>query len=340
MSDPAAKRRVNILAIDGGGIRGLIPAVILSQIEEAIAKPLAQVFDLIVGTSTGGIIAAAIGAGAKDGEAYPARELIGLYVQNGPAIFDLDCLHYVEQVARPKYSPEPLERVLLEYFGDSDLKSAKTNLLISSYDLDHQMPFFFKSAKARRNPAFNWKLRDVARATSAAPTYFPPIRLDNGRAAYTLVDGGVCVNNPSVAGYAEARRLFPAATDFLLISVGTGDRHDLFLYEDVRTWGLMQWAQQIVPVFMDSVSEASEYEMHYILGQDRNFRFQPALQERNSPMDCVTRENLAELQEIALAYLRSRRPSPHGEPSPAEQFKRVCALLSEPRPTRAAKAAA
>ena len=340
MSDPAARRRVNILAIDGGGIRGIIPAVILSQLEEAIGRPLWQIFDLIVGTSTGGIIAAAIGAGAKDGDAYTAGELIDLYVRNGPTIFHLDCLHYVEQVARPKYSPEGLERVLLEYFGDSELRSAKTNLLISSYDVGHQLPFFFKSAKAKKNPAFNWKLRDIARATSAAPTYFPPVQLSNGRVAYTLVDGGVCVNNPSVAGYAEARRLFPEATDFLLLSAGTGDRHDGLRYADVRDWGLVQWAQQIVPVFMDSVAEAAEYEMHYFLGRDRNFRFQPRLDKKNSPMDCVTQENLAELQEIALRYLRSKRPSPHGGPSPAHSFKRVCALLTESRYTRAAKAAA
>jgi len=329
MSDPAEPKRRNILTIDGGGIRGIIPAMMLAQLEKCIDRPLWEVFDLIVGTSTGGIIAAAIGAGAKNGDAYRPSELVDLYVENGPAIFHADLVHRIEQFIRPKYSPEPLEKVLLSYFGDSELTTAKTNLLISSYDVDHQMPFFFKSSKAMTNPAYNWKLRDIARATSAAPTYFPPIRLDNGHAAYTLVDGGVCVNNPSVAGYAEARCLFPDATDFLLVSVGTGDRNDGLQYDNVRNWGMLQWAEQIVPVFMDSVSESSDYEMHYIVGRDRNFRFQPTLPPKNSSMDCVTPENLRELQEIALAYLQDENPSPFNGPPPAQKFKQVCTLLRE-----------
>ncbi len=334
----ARPHRVNVLAIDGGGIRGLIPATILAQLEDNLKRPLCEVFDLIVGTSTGGIIAAAIGAPAKSGKPYQPKELVELYVRNGPAIFDFDLLHCVEQYVRPKYSPKALEEVLLEYFGDTELKSAKTNLLISSYDIDHQMPFFFKSAKAKKMPAYNWKLRDVTRATSAAPTYFPPIHVDNGHDAYTLVDGGVCVNNPSVAGYAEARRLFPDADDVLLVSVGTGDRHDRLRYEDVRHWGMIQWAEQIVPVFMDSVSESADYEMHYILGSERHFRFQPVLPPKNSSMDCVTRENMEQLQEIARKYLRRKTADGIDKRSPAEKFKRVCELLAEPHRAKSAAA--
>jgi len=329
MVDPATvKGRVNILSIDGGGIRGIIPAVILSKLEECLGKPLAAIFHLIVGTSTGGIIAAAVGSSANGGKPYRPKDLVNLYVKNGPAIFNLDFVHRIEEFVRPKYSPEPLEKVLLQYFGDTDLKSAQTNLLISSYDIEHQIPFFFKSEKAQHKDAYNWKLRDVTRATSAAPTYFPPTRIDNGHGAYTLVDGGVCVNNPCMAAFAEAKRLFKNAADFLMVSVGTGDRNDCLHYNSVRNWGMIQWAEEIVPVFMDSVSESSDYEMHYILGPGKSFRFQPRLKPGNSSMDCVTPANLAALQKIPADYLKKTKADAFDKRSPKQKFTDVCALLS------------
>jgi uncharacterized protein len=320
-------RRIQVLTIDGGGIRGIIPAVILAEIEARVNRPLWQVFDLIAGTSTGGIIAAAIGAGAKGGDAYRPGELVDLYVANGPEIFHRRFLTSVLQLFGPKYSAKGLERVLQIFFGESMLSSAKTPLLISSYDVDHQMPFFFKSQKTN-DPAYNWKLREVARATSAAPSYFPAIRLNNGRAAYTLVDGGVCVNNPSVAAFAEARRIYPDANDILVVSVGTGDRNDGLTYSQVRRWGLLGWGKHLPAVFMDSVSETSDYEMHYLLGAGRNYRLQPELVKASPDMDCVSEENLQALKEEASAFLRQQKI--------AARMDEMCTQLSQPRPAHAA----
>ena len=115
-----------------------------------------------------------------------------LYIENGPEIFHRTIFTNIENWIRPKYSPEPLERILLKFFGDTELKSAKVPLLIGSYDVENQLPFFFKSQRIPENPNYNWKLRQVARATSAAPTFFPPVRLKNDyHESYTLVDGGV-----------------------------------------------------------------------------------------------------------------------------------------------------
>ena len=142
------------------------------------------------------------------------------------------------------------------------MSSALTNLLISSYDLQSQLPFFFKSERAKRDPAYDWKIRDIARATSAAPTFFPPFHLQRGDQDYALVDGGVFVNNPAMAAYAEARSIFPDARQYVVVRVGTGDRQDHISFAAARKWGLLQWAKQIVPVFMDSVSEAVDFSSH------------------------------------------------------------------------------
>lgn len=104
-------------------------------------------------------------------------------------------------------------------------------------------------------------MREIARATSAAPTFFPAFRLTRANEAYTLVDVGIFVNNPGMAAYAEARNLYPEESEFLIVSVGTGDRNDRITYREAKGWGLLGWANQIVPVMMDSVSEAVDYEL-------------------------------------------------------------------------------
>jgi patatin-like phospholipase/acyl hydrolase len=320
------RRPINVLAIDGGGIRGIIPAVILSAIEKRLGRPIHEVFHLIAGTSTGGIIAVAIGAGANNGAPYTPADLVNLYVENGPAIFPKNIFTGIKNWVRPKYSPEPLESVLKKFFGETELASAKLPLLIGSYDVENQIPFFFKSQRIARNPNYNCKLRDVARATSAAPTFFPPIKLSNQyHESYTLVDGGVCVNNPAMAAYAEARHIFGEA-DYLVASIGTGDRQDGLRYPQVKNWGLAQWAKRIPSVFMDSTSEAADYELYFMLGRKNHFRFQAELTYSANEMDCVTEENMQNLQRDAKACLEKN----------SDRFEELCSALSARQPWAAA----
>ena len=296
---------IKVLAIDGGGIRGIIPAIILAEIQKRITPELFQVFDLIAGTSTGGIIALGIGTKCKGGRPYAPAELLDLYVQNGPAIFKKNLLTPERQIILPKYSPEPLECVLAQFFQDVEFSTALTPLLISSYDLQGQIPFFFKSHRIAADPTFNWKLTEIARATSAAPTFFSPLHLTRDNQDYALVDGGVFVNNPAMAAYAEARSLYPDATEIMVVSVGTGDRQDRITYSAAKDWGLLGWSREIVPVLMDSVSEAVDYEMRSIPGCTY-YRLQVAdLHEASSAMDDVDAVNLAKLQSVALDYASS-----------------------------------
>src|SRR5216683_4028303 len=221
---------INVLSIDGGGIRGIIPASILEALEQCIGRELHQVFDLIAGTSTGGIIALGIGTTANGGKPYRPEDLVGLYVANGPSIFKKDLLTPLKSFFGPKYAPDALEKVLSIFFGETELRSALTPLLISSYDLQRQVPFFFKSHRIAEDPTYNWKVRQIARATSAAPTFFPPLHLRGDGKDHALVDGGIFVNNPAVAAYAEARHVYPDASEFVIVSVGTGDRDDKITY--------------------------------------------------------------------------------------------------------------
>jgi len=259
-------KSIKVLAIDGGGIRGIIPAVILAELQKRLGQDLYKSFDLVCGTSTGGIIALGIGTRCNQGQPYSPDQLVDLYVQNGPVIFKKNFLTPARQLILPKYSPDSLQATLVTFFQSTEFQTALTPLLISSYDLHGQLPFFFKSHRIAGDLSYNWKVTDIARATSAAPTFFPPLHLTRNGKDYALVDGGLFVNNPSMAAYAEARSLYPDATRIVVVSVGTGDRQDQITYASAKQWGLLGWAKQIVPVLMDSVSEAVDYEIKALPG--------------------------------------------------------------------------
>jgi patatin-like phospholipase/acyl hydrolase len=312
---------IKVLSIDGGGIRGIIPAIILSELQKRLGKNLYEVFDLIAGTSTGGIIALGIGTPANQGQPYTPDELLNLYVQNGPAIFQKNFLAPEKELLFPKYSPDGLEGVLAKFFQATEFKTALTPLLISSYDLQGQLPFFFKSHRIASDPNYDWNVTSIARATSAAPTYFPPLHLTKGAEDYALVDGGVFVNNPAMAAYAEARSLYREFAEFVVVSVGTGDRQDGIAYAQAKEWGLVDWAKQIVPVFMDSVSEAVDYQLNLMPGCTYH-RLQPShLQAAENDMDDVTPENLANLRETAKEYVATH----------TAELDAICAELNEGR---------
>jgi patatin-like phospholipase/acyl hydrolase len=297
---------IKVLAVDGGGIRGIVPAVILGELQKRLGRELWQTFDLIAGTSTGGIIALGLGTLCNNGKPYSADQLLNLYVQNGSAIFQKSWLTPLRQLLLPKYSPDGLQATLTRFFQATEFCTALTPLLISSYNLQKQLPFFFKSHLIAARPDYNWKVTDIARATSAAPTFFPPFHLTRGADDYALVDGGVFVNNPSMAAYVEARLLYPDAARVVVVSVGTGDRQDRITYATAKDWGLIGWAKQIIPVLMDSVSEAVDFELA-TLPECTYYRLQVTdLPPAAGEMDNVAPDNLATLQTLAKNYVAAQ----------------------------------
>lgn len=319
--DTSDVKSIKVLSIDGGGIRGIIPAIILAELQARLGTDLYKVFDLISGTSTGGIIALGIATRCKGDKPYSPDELSDLYVRKGPAIFHKSLLTFVTQFIRPKYSPASLEEALREFFRETPLSAALTPLLISSYDLQSQLPFFFKSHRIAALPEYDWELKTIARATSAAPTFFPPLHVARRGEQYTLVDGGLFVNNPAMAAYAEACRLYPKATRFVVVSAGTGNRQDHITYATAKTWGLFGWAKQIVPVLMDSVSEAVDYEIGLIPGCTY-YRLQVSdLQPASNAMDDTSPENLANLQMVAKKYIQAH----------TMKLQKLCSILKAGR---------
>ena len=308
---------VRILSIDGGGIRGIIPALVLAELERRAGRPICRLFDLIAGTSTGGILALGLVRAKADGTpAYSAGDLVGLYEDAGPTIFApsvwmrIPVLRTVVELVAPKYRARNIEAVLLRYFGDARLSQAITPILVTSYELSRRDPWFFRSERAKREADHDFPMREVARATSAAPTYFPPLGLPapDPASPYGLVDGGVYANNPALCAYVEGHTLHPHARDFLLVSLGTGQTADRIAYRRARGWGLAGWARPLLSVVFDGVSDTVDYQLDRLLrpvagGPKRHYRFQAALTPDEETMDDASGPHIAALKRVAQGII-------------------------------------
>ncbi len=294
--------RVRVLSIDGGGIRGIIPAIVLAELEARAQKPVAALFDLIAGTSTGGIIALALARPGEDGgPAWSAATLVELYEQEGPAIFSRPLGHQIRTIRGlidEKYPSDGLDAALERYLGESRLSEALTDVLVTAYETERRRPFFFKSAAARTEPGRDFAMAAAARATAAAPTYFEPALVQAGDSAdyFSLVDGGVFATNPAMCAFAEVRRHHPDA-EVVLLSLGTGQLTRPLPYADVKDWGLVEWARPILDVVFDGVSDTVDYQLDQLLGQSRYWRLQVALDGGASDdLDNAGAENLRRLR--------------------------------------------
>jgi uncharacterized protein len=293
---------VRILAIDGGGIRGLIPAVVLADLERRTGRRTAELFDLIAGTSTGGILACGLTRpGDGGGPAFTAADLIGLYESEGPEIFHRSLVKRIESVegyADERYDDTGLNAALRRYLDGTRLSQAVTDLFITAYEIERRQAFFFRSSRARTDPTYDFAFVDTARATSAAPTYFEPVRVSDvaGAASYALVDGGVFALNPAMCAFAELAATGRRDDIDLVVSLGTGSHTRRLPFEDVRGWGQLEWARPLVDVVFDGVAQTVDFELGQLLGSERYVRFQIELTEASDDLDDAGDRNLEALR--------------------------------------------
>jgi hypothetical protein len=307
---------VKVLSIDGGGIRGIIPAAVLAEIERRVGAPIAERFDLIAGTSTGGIIALGLTVPGTTGQpAHSAQSLVELYKSEGQTIFSRSIWHEVRAVGsalEDKYPAAGVEAVLKKYLGETRLKDAQTEVLVPAYEIEDRTPWFFSSRKAATSEDYDFPMWQVGRATSAAPTYFEPARLPakNDRGYWALVDGGVFANNPALCGLAEVSSNFRGehageTPDVLVVSLGTGELTRRIPYDKARHWGLVGWAHPLLSVVFDGVSKTVDFQVAELCRvaeglPQRYYRLQVNLAEFGSDdLDDASGTNVAALERHA-----------------------------------------
>jgi uncharacterized protein len=293
-----------ILSCDGGGIRGVLTAVLLNRLLAAY-PPLLQdrpgTITMFAGTSTGGILALGLASGMT-----PA-EIRDLYVTNGKLIFDSSWTRDVVEIggiSGSKYDNVNLKQILLETFGAQKLKDLKPRVLIASFSLDNQAdasertwnPKFFHNFTGADSDG-EFLAVDVAMSTSAAPTYFPSYGV--------YVDGGVIANNPSMAAIAQAldgRNQADQRTTLdgiKLLSLGTGASLQYIDGQD-HDWGDARWIKPILNVMMDGSVGVADFECRQLLG-NRYCRVEPIFPAGKSfPMDDVSK--IVDLMDLANSF--------------------------------------
>jgi predicted acylesterase/phospholipase RssA len=325
---PTERKTVRLLSIDGGGIRGLIPAVILAGMQKMLGStPLVDLFDVVSGTSTGGLIALGLTVpGANGKPMYTADDMVQLYTQDGSRIFSRSFWYRLCSLRgwiRPKWPTTGIDAVLAEKFQSVELKDALKEVVITSYGLQHRQVRLFTRTLARLHARDNFYMRDVARATSAAPTYFAPAEIHDigSNSRMIMVDGGVGANNPCLAALVETMKMFPGK-DVFMVSIGTGKGARPFPPRQALRWGILGWAVPITDVLFDAQASLAAEEMMMLLPRKHDehpnrFRFQPTLAQANEQMDDVSPANLAALQKDAQELLDSKK----------DEFKTVCERL-------------
>jgi hypothetical protein len=281
------------LSLDGGGLRGIITAILLDRLETSCPGFLASV-DLFVGTSTGGILALALAAG------LPPATLVELYENQGAKIFQKSIgrdLLSLGNLVGAEYDNRNLRKILKHTFGSRLLAELNRKVAIPAFKLDTKDRYADGEERGWRPKIFhnyegygsdeNELVADVALYTSSAPTYFPT--------SDSFIDGGVVANNPSMVAVAQALdvRCQPSdplpprqLKDLVLLSVGTG-MSLTYLKGDRLDWGVVQWARPLLNILMDGVADIADFQCCQILGE-RYERLQTIfMQDDKLPLDGV-----------------------------------------------------
>ncbi len=349
-----ARPKYKILSIDGGGIRGIIPALLLSEIERRTQKPIFSLFDLITGTSSGGILALGLTKPRLTYDIsdnlpvaeYTAEDLLQFFLEYGVEIFYEPLferlLGPLEDIfLQPKYPSESKEEIFRQYFGNALIENNLKEVFVTSYDIEQRIPIFFTNklekqqieSKNFQKLCGGFSLLDAALATSATPTYFAPHRIvnpHNSGIAYTLIDGGIFANNPAhlaileaqISSKRKAQKLLNTE-DILVVSLGTGSLTSVYPYKEVKNWGLLQWGRPLLNIMFDGSSEVVAGELEQLFEPSEKeaksfyYRFQTLLDSELEEIDNTKLQNTRQLQAIAHRLISQK----------SQQIDELCSLL-------------
>ncbi len=316
-----------ILSIDGGGMRGILSGQLLVALEKKIQQKsgnssarIADYFDMIAGNSTGGILTCFYLCPDENFPSRPlfsAEEALNLYLQHGQEIFKDETrqkLISLGGLTNEKYPVDLFESLLKKYFKDIKLSQLLRPCIIPSYNIFKRSTHFFTQHDAIKNTDYDFYVRDVARATSAAPTYFEPALVSSfAEVSYPLVDGGVFANNPSLCAYAEARQHFKinngsknvSAKEMFIVSIGTGSEKRSLNYNTTKGWGALGWIFPVLDVVLSGAVDTVDFQLQQIFeseGCAQNYiRINPKLGNAKPEMDNASSLNLEALKEAGIA---------------------------------------
>ena len=283
--NPFSKKYKKVLAFDGGGVRAIMGVYFLKKLEEESSKSIFDSFDLFIGTSAGATNALMLG-------------------MNGCKIEDLEKFWTVENLkkimnqsfidktsifqTRPKYSNNGKKEILGNFFQNKKIGQSLKPIVVTAYDLEARKPILLSSYA---DP--NVLAVDAANASSAAPIYFPTASMEDGR---WLIDGGIVTNNPSLIGYAEAKKLF-STNNIKVLGIGAGLNKRKISGKNSRNWGALGWLRHDILGIMLESSLQNEI-LKELIGEDY-LRINSPIGEVNRRMDDISDSNLSKIRNLA-----------------------------------------
>ncbi|XP_077224466.1 patatin-like protein 2 [Tasmannia lanceolata] len=342
---PTYGNLITILSIDGGGIRGIIPAAILGFLESQLQEldgenaRIADYFDVIAGTSTGGLVTAMIAAPNENNRPlFAAKEIKDFYLDHGPKIFPQPCGPFpsaqiiVKEIFGPKYNGKYLHSLVKEKLGNVRLHQTLTNVVIPTFDIKQLQPTIFSTSGVKSDPSLDALLSDICIGTSAAPTYLPAHYFETKDSQenvreFNLIDGGVAANNPALVAISTVtKEVFDGNPDyfpikpvdygrFLVLSLGTGSpkKENTYNAALASKWGILDWllyggSTPIIDVFTQASADMVDIHIAVVfqaLHSERNYlRIQDDTLTGNvSSVDNSTKTNLKNLVAIGEGLL-------------------------------------
>jgi uncharacterized protein len=333
------EKKIVLLSLDGGGIRGIISCVILKYIEDRLKEldctdaKIGDYFDIIAGTSTGALIGSLL---LMPSESNPKRakhsitDALNIYLGEGKNIFSKTfwtILNNPLAVFKDNLSTIVLEQQLNNVFGRTELKDLIKPSAFVSYDTENQKPKIFNSIDGI-SPFRNFYLKDICRASSAAPTYFEPAKIKSFADQYfSCIDGGVFANNPTFVGYIESQKInfrkyskdsskydgVAPLQEFIIISIGNGSRAKSYKHEELVGISKSKWVDPLVDIFISTGVDMVDAEMKSMFNllkpkyQSNYYRFNPEIPESSIDLGNVSNSNIKTLLDVANDYVAKNK---------------------------------
>lgn len=318
-------RKIRILSLDGGGIKGVLSLYILEELKRQLmnigaTKPLSHYFDLLVGCSTGALVVLGLVApSAMDQRPLTVEQLTDLYQGKATSIFDTSLrpslFTFFLNLFTPPKTPVAFEEKLAMLFNDDTLKSIKKHVLVPCLNMRHYDPMFFTQLRPLEQTKPNFYLRDLSRAATSDPLLFPTkiIYTVDRQLPYCLVDGGFFALSPTLFAYTHSLKIFPDVNSRLLLSVGTGQVPYENRCEDVAKWSYSKWVSPLnesplTKCFFQGQIKSSNDAMRLIPNVDF-YRFEPPIDPTESGSLNSSKKNLENLNTVGMAYIESHQNS-------------------------------
>ncbi|KAK4393329.1 Patatin-like protein 3 [Sesamum angolense] len=348
LSNAQTKGRIaTVLSIDGGGVRGIIPGTILAHLESKLQEidgpnaRIADYFDLIAGTSTGGLLTSMLAVPGNDNRPiFPAKNITRFYFEHSPKIFPASRrANFVNIIANllggPKYDGIYLKSLIRKLLNNVTVSQTLTNVVIPTFDLKHLQPIIFTTKEGKADVSKNALMSDICLGTSAAPTFLPPHFFETKdakgrRRTFDLIDGGVAANNPTLMAIAQISReilrgnfelmdMKPMDSNrMLVLSLGTGTakQEEKYNAKEAANWGLLSWLYYkgytpVLDIYGDASSDIVDIHVSTFfqsLGNEKNYLRieEDKLFGETASVDISTTENMQRLAHIGKMLLKKQ----------------------------------